>query len=68
MPPFHDIRHATGSFLASAGVGPAEGAGRLGNSEAVFLGTYLHAAPAKDGPIAELLGAAIDEAMGQSRA
>lgn len=36
--------------------------------EAVFLGTYLHAAPAKDGPIAELLGAAIDEAMGQSRA
>ncbi|HOY81698.1 MAG TPA: site-specific integrase [Rhodoglobus sp.] len=65
---FHDIRHATGSFLASAGVGPAEGAGRLGNSEAVFLGTYLHAAPAKDGPIAELLGAAIDEAMGQSRA
>jgi len=29
---------------------------------------YLHAAPAKDGPIAELLGAAIDEAMGQSRA
>ena len=59
---FHDIRHATGSFLASAGVGPAEGAGRLGNSEAVFLGTYLHAAPEKDRPIADMIGAAIDAA------
>ena len=32
------------------------------------LRIYAHWVPAKDGPIAELLGAAIDEAMGQSRA
>lgn len=60
---FHDIRHATASFMASSGVGPAEGAGRLGNTPAVFLGTYSHAAPEKDRPIANAIGAAIDEAL-----
>lgn len=60
---FHDIRHATASFMASEGVGPAEGASRLGNTPAVFLGTYSHAAPEKDRPIANAIGAAIDAAL-----
>ncbi len=57
---FHDIRHATATLMMSAGIGPAEGAARLGNTTAVFLGTYTHAAPERDRPIAELLGAIWD--------
>lgn len=60
---FHDIRHATASFMSSEGVGAAEGAARLGNTPEVFLGTYLHAAPAKDQPIADAIGARIDQAL-----
>jgi hypothetical protein len=48
----------------SSECGPAEGAARLGNTTPVFLGTYNHAAPEKDRPIADQLGAAIDRALG----
>lgn len=57
---FHDIRHVTGSFMVSAGVGPSEAAARQGHSEAVLLGTYAHADPSKDRAVADMIGAAVD--------
>jgi len=58
----HDIRHASGSLMVAAGIGPAEAAKRLGHSAEVLLGTYAHALPEADRAMADLHGAAIEAA------
>lgn len=59
----HDVRHASGSLMVAAGIGPAEAAKRLGHSAEVLLSTYSHALPEADRAMADLHGAAIDAAL-----
>jgi len=59
----HDVRHASGSLMVAAGIGPAEAAKRLGHSAEVLLSTYSHALPESDRAMADLHGAAIDAAL-----
>ena len=63
----HDVRHASGSLMVAAGIGPAEAAKRLGHSAEVLLSTYSHALPEADRAMADLHGAAIDAALSEDQ-
>lgn len=60
---FHDIRHATQSFLVSEGFGMGEIAERGGQSVEVLGNTYTHADPTRAQAIADRLGGAIEVAL-----
>lgn len=61
---FHDIRHASGSFLLSAGVGPGEVAQRQRHSPKTLLDRYTHGDDAAERAAADKLGAEIERALG----
>lgn len=58
---FHDLRHLSVTTLLTAGINPANVAGRHGHSPAVMMNVYAHALPSVDEQSAEIMGALVQQ-------